>query len=68
MCGKLPLEQEEPHLYQLVKTFQFHCHSKTCRKYKNTRCQFKFGLFFPDKTIIATPLQNTPNQVEKFKI
>ena len=68
MCGKLPLEQEERHLYQLGKTFQIHCHSKTCRKYQNTKCQFKFGLFFSDKTTIATPLQNTSSQVEKFKI
>ena len=59
MCRNLPLEQEEPHLPQLVKTFQSDCHSETFRKYKNTKCRFKFGHFCTDKTIIATPLQNT---------
>ena len=56
------------HLYQLVKTFQIHCHSKPCRKYKNSICRFKFGRFFADKTIIAIPLQHTLKQVDKFGI
>ena len=43
----------------LVKTFQIHFHSKTCRKCNNSKCRFKFGGFFTDKTIIATPLQHT---------
>ena len=52
----------------MVKTFQIDCHSKTCRKYKNSKCCFKFGRFFPDKTITAIPLQHTLNQVDKFCI
>ena len=55
-------------MYQLVKTFQIDCHSNTCRKYKNSKCRFKFGRFFPDKTITAIPLQHTLNQVDKFGI
>ena len=43
-CGNLPSE-EYFHLYHLAKTFQAHCHSKTCRKYKNMACCFKFGRF-----------------------
>ena len=61
-------EEGDPHLYQLVKTFQTHCHSKTCRKYKYSKCHLKFGRFFTDKTIIAMPLQHTLNQVDKFCI
>ena len=39
----------------------------TCRKYKNSKCCFKWR-FFADKTIIAIPLQHTLNQVDKFGI
>ena len=45
VCGNFPSEEGDPHLYQLVKTFQFHCHPKTCRKCKNSKCRFKFGRF-----------------------
>ena len=65
VCGKLPSEFN--HLDQLVKTFQTHCLSKTCRKYKNSKCCFEWR-FFTDKTIIAIPLQRTLNQVDKFGI
>ena len=65
VCGNLPLEEEDQHLYQLVKTFQIHCHSKTFRKYKNSKCRFKFGRFFTDKTVIAISLQHTLNQVDR---
>ena len=54
VCGNLPSEEGDPHLYQLVKIFQIHCHSKTCRKYKNCKYRFKFGRFFANKTIIAS--------------
>ena len=41
-------------MHQLVKTFQIDCHSKTCRKYKNSTT--------------TIPLQHTLNQVDKFGI
>ena len=66
VCGNLPSEDVDPHLHQMVKTFQIHCHSKPCRKYKNSICRFKFGRFFADKNIIAIPLQHTLKQVDKF--
>ena len=56
--GNLPSEEGDPHFYQLVKTFEIHCHSKTCRKYKNSKCHFKFGRFFIGKAIITIPLQH----------
>ena len=66
VCGNLPSEQEESHLYQLVKTFQISFHSKTYRKCKNTKFCFKFGGFLIDKTIIAIPMQK--NNLKKFNI
>ena len=69
VCGKLPSEQEDSHLYDLVKTFQMHCHSKASRKCKNMTCRFKFGRFFTEKKkIVAKPVQSALSQVEKFKI
>jgi hypothetical protein len=56
--GYLPNEDTEPELYELVKLYQKHSHSKTCRKYKNVSCRFNFGQFFTNKTIIAEPLND----------
>ena len=41
----LPDKETDPQLYDLVKTYQTHNHSKTCRKYKNVACRFNFGQF-----------------------
>ena len=32
-------------LYELVKNYQVHHHSKSCKKYKNDKCRFHFGRF-----------------------
>ena len=52
----LPDEQTDLELHELVKTYQRHNHSKTCRKYKNITCRFNFGQFFSNRTIVAEPL------------
>ena len=51
-------------LFQLVKTYQTHHHSKSCRKYKNIECRYSFGKFFCDRTIVASPLPDvlTPDE------
>lgn len=54
--GNLPDKNTEPELHELVKTYQKHNHSKTCRKYKNVSCRFNFGQFFTNRTIVAEPL------------
>ena len=54
----LPDESNEPELYELVKMYQKHNHSKTCREYRNVKCRFNFGQFFTKKTIIAEPLDD----------
>ncbi|XP_066915086.1 uncharacterized protein [Clytia hemisphaerica] len=59
----LPSQEEDPDLFKLVKTYQLHRHSKTCRKYKNTPCRFFFGKFFSEKTIVSEPLpQELPHE------
>ena len=52
----LPDRNENPELHELVKLYQLHRHSKTCRKYKNEVSRFKFGKFFIKKTLVAEPL------------
>ena len=57
-----------PVLHNLVKTYQTHTHSKTCRKYKNLACRFNFGHFFTEKTIVAEPLPTTMDKAEKDRV
>ena len=33
----------EPELFELAKNYQIHHHSKTCCKYRNKKCRFRFG-------------------------
>ena len=54
-----------PILHDLVKTYQTHTHSKTCRKYKNLACRFNFGHFFTEKTIVAESLAYNMDIEEK---
>lgn len=61
------LPNEDPELHGLVKTYQKHSHSKTCRKYKNVKCRFNFGQFFTNRTIVAEPLSDDLDLEEKTK-
>ena len=63
--ANLPDEHEEPELHQLVKMYQKHNHSKTCKKYKNVSCRFNFGQFFAKQTIVAEPLdENLDDEIK----
>ena len=64
----LPSEDEDPNLFDLVKTYQIHRHSKSCRKYKNQTCRYGFGHFFTDHTIIAEPIPKDVPETEKIII
>ena len=64
----LPDKELEPELFNLVKTYQLHAHSKTCRKYKNEICRFHFGKYFTDRTIIASPLSDELDEDTKNEI
>ena len=55
----LPNSVNEQILFDLVKIYQTHHHSKTCRKYRNERCRFHFGKFFTILTIIAQPSEDS---------
>ena len=59
---------EKGNLFKLVKTYQTHHHSKSCRKYKNIECRYSFGKLFCDRTIIASPLSETLMEDEKKDI
>ena len=56
ISAQLPDQQENSALHNLVKTYQMHRHSHSCRKYKKDKCRFHFGRFFTSKTIVAKPL------------
>ena len=64
----LPDKDKDLELYELVKKYQTHSHSKTCRKYKNISCRFEFGQFFTDKTIVAEPLSEDMNSDIKTEL
>ena len=68
VSGCLPDPKVDSTLYELVKTYQIHRHSKTCRRYKNDNCRFHFGRFFTDRTIVAKPLNFNLNDAEKKEI
>ena len=50
----LPDLSSEADLHELVKTYQIHRHSKTCRKYRNEKCNFIFVNFL----LVELSLQN----------
>ena len=64
----LPDEQTDPTLHCLVKLYQKHSHSKTCRKCKNLHCRFHFGHFFTERTIVAEPLSDDIDEELRHKI
>ncbi|KXJ10654.1 ATP-dependent DNA helicase PIF1 [Exaiptasia diaphana] len=64
----LPDEEVDSQLHNLVKTYQKHSHSRTCRKYKNLACRFSFGQFFANRTIISEPLPNDLDEFSKMSI
>ena len=41
-----------PVLHDLVKAYQTHAHSKTCRKYKNLQCRLNFGQFLQREQLL----------------
>ena len=54
----MPDPVSEAKLFELVRNFEVHRHSKTCRKYRNNKCKFHFGKFFSFSTIVEEPLPN----------
>ena len=52
---------------ELVKKYQRHRHSRTCRK-KNTFCRFNFPRFNSERTIISSPIADATPDEEKKRI
>jgi len=65
---KCDLPENNSDLYSLVKTYQTHYHSKSCRKYKNIDCRNSFGKYFCSETIISIPLTDDLANDEKENI
>ena len=64
-----PDSVNEAILFELVKIYQVHHHSKTCRKYRNDKCRFHLGKFFTACTIIAQPFEHSvPKDIRHAKM
>ena len=65
--AQLPGYLKDPELFQLVKTYYVHAHTRTCLKYNNNECRFSYGRYFTEKSIIAKPHDSKPSNDEKKK-
>ena len=59
---------EQPELFELVKLYQIHSHSRTCWKYKKNKGRFSYARFFTDRKVISKPLNSDIPQEEREKI
>ena len=66
--ANLPDPEHDVDLFNLVRTYQIHSHSRSCRKYKNVECRYNFGKFFTNRTIISEPLPDKLEDLEREKI
>ena len=62
----MPPPDDDPVLYELVNQYQTQKHSKSCGKYKDKLCRYRFGKFFTKKTIIAQPLEDGIKDVGRY--
>ena len=54
--AQLPDHLSNPELFELVKTYQVHAHSRICWKYNKNERRFSYGPYFSEKTITTKPL------------
>ena len=54
--GNLPNRENDCEFHDLVKMYQKHTHSRSCKRYKNIPCRFNFGKFFTNETVVSKPL------------
>ena len=64
----MPDPVSKTELFELVKTFQVHQHSKRYRKYRNDKCKFHFEKFFPSSAIVAETLSNDMSEETKIQV
>ena len=58
----------DPELFELVKTYHVHTHSRTCWKCNKNECRFSYGRYLTEKKIIAKPLDSQFNNEENQEI
>ena len=63
--AQLPDHLNDLELFDLLKTYQVHTHSRTCWKYNKNECHFSYGRCFTEKTIISKPLDSKFSNEEK---
>ena len=66
--AQLPNHLHNPEIFELVKTFEIHTHSRTCWNYNKNKCRFSYGRYFIEKTIIAKLLDSKFSNEEKQEI
>ena len=60
-------KQQNLELFNLVKNYQIHLHSRTFKKNKNNPCRFHYGCFFTERAIIPKPIK-VVTEFEKYEI
>ena len=68
MSANIPDSLGNQVLRKLVKKFQIHSHSPSCKKYNKYECRFHFGKLFCSRTIVAEPLKDNFSDAEKINI
>ena len=63
-----PDPESEPGLFELVRLYEIHSHSRACWKYKKNKSWFSYGRFFSDRSIISIPLDLSLDPEERHEI
>ena len=58
----------DPELFELVKIYQVHTHSRTYWKYNKNEFRFSYGRYFTEKTIITKLLDSKFSNEEKQEV
>ena len=66
--GNLPNKENDCEFHYLVKMYQKHTHSRSCKKYKKIPCRFNFGQFFTNETVVSKPLADDMSDEKKLLV
>ena len=59
---------KDPKVFELVKAYQVHAHSRTCWKYSKNECRLSYRRYFTEGEILAKPLDCRFSSDEKQKV